>query len=303
MTVTIDNKALTVPQSWNELPLRQQLICYAIIMSDTPRLFDASEVVTSKKIQLIQALLNVDDAYMQKWAKDCHEVHGEDGANIFLNELNEVMQIVDFLFHTEDDETKSIALTLTKCPYPYLIAGKHKGRKVKWFAPKDGLSNLSLYELGYTFTIFEQYIKSTDEIEQNELAYKLLATIYRPQKEATKENLRSGYKGDIRLPLRDHESMIDKRIKKIKQMPSLPAQLIMFWFASCRQQIINTYTNVFQEGSTKEEADKYGWSAVLLNLADGIVHLDAVADRNFSDAMTYLSYLEDQRQKSQLIKH
>ena len=81
-------------------------------------------------------------------------------------------------------------------------------------------------------------------------------------------------------------------------------QLALFWFASCRHAIVTQYGNLFK---TKEEvtpgskaANDYGWSAVLLNLAGGLVHLDDVAVQNFRNAFTYLSYLEDQRLKEDM---
>lgn len=302
MTVTIDEKKFTIPQSWNELPLRQQMICYGIIMSDVPISVEAVEVVPFKKIQIIQTLLHTDEAYMKKWAKDCDDVHGEEGKAVFLAELDEVMKVADFLFYT-DEETgaKSISLTLTKCPWPYILVQRRgtKGKKeIRWYAPSDRLANITIYELGVTFTIFERYLKEKDAAKQKELARQLIATLYRPTKSKTKKNIRSDYEGDIRLPLRKHETTVEVRAEKIENIPTLTMQLMLFWFASCRQEIINNYPAIFKASGEDSEPDAFGWGAVLLNLADGIVHLDDVADRKYSDALTYLSYMEAQRKKA-----
>jgi hypothetical protein len=239
------------------------MICYGIIMRDESTMFDPLEIIPLKKIQLIMTLLNVDEPFMQAWERDCIQTHGkEDGKTIFLSELDEVMKVADFLFEEQEDGGKSIKLELTRCPWSYIQFGRRKNRKpLRWYAPNDGLENMTIYELGTTFTLFENYLQEEDEEERKKLTYKLIATLYRPPKPKTKENIRSGYEGDIRLPLLKHETMVNKRMKKMKDLPVLTAQLIIFWFASCRQQIINQYSNVFKQDDNKKESDVYGWGS------------------------------------------
>ncbi len=159
-TVTIDDKTFTAPNNWNDLSLKQQMQCYGVIMSDVPSLFDVQEVLPFKKLQLLQVLLDVDAGFMQDWEKDCVRVHGiHEGRTIFLTELDEVVQVANFLFD-EQENGYAIKLGLTKCPWPILQHGKQKNRKpLRWYAPIDGMANMTIYELGVTFTLFEQYLQ------------------------------------------------------------------------------------------------------------------------------------------------
>ena len=124
------------------------------------------EVIPLKKLQLIQALFGVDEKFMQRWEADCIQAHGkEDARTVFISELDEVMQVANFLFEEQEEGGVSIRLGLTKCPWPYIQYGRKKNKKpLRWYGPKDSLENMTIYELGVTFTIFEQYV----ELEEGE---------------------------------------------------------------------------------------------------------------------------------------
>jgi len=298
MTVSIDNRTTTLPQSWNELPLKDVLHCYSIIMQNTGSWLAAVELLPYKKLLLVKHLLKLSDAFMEQWEHDCLEEYEEEGKLVFLAELDEILKATDFLFEpqTEDNNTVSIALTFIRIPYSYLEGQKWtRGKKRRFYGPKNELSNLTIFELGYTFQLFEQFLQTQDE----DLANRLIATLYRPQKPRTKANERAGYHNDIRQPLYRLEHLVEKRLKLVATLPQLTRQLILFWFASCRQQIINKYPNIFEPENTATErvGNDYGWGGLILSLADGIVNLDQVSERPYQDAFVYLSYLEDQRKR------
>jgi len=307
MKVTINGKDIYPPQSWNELSLKQQLACYAIIMKNTKGMLEAPEHLPARKIVLTKYLLGLSDKFIKDWEEERIEEYGhEDGLLIFDNELMELTQVADFFFekiesNIDGDNEEVIVqyqvkLGLTKRPFPMLKRKKKSDRNKRLFAPADNLENISIYELGTTFTLFENYIKTKN------ISYvdKLIATMYRPAKPANNKNKRSAYQGDIRQPLMDHEGMIKKRIKNVETLPTAVKQLILFWFASCRQKIIDSYPNVFVESKGEKGGNQYGWGGVLLELAGGLVHLKQVGNQSHSNALAYLSYMEDKRKLREL---
>lgn len=301
MIIRINDREIHPPQHWNDLPKKQLLQAYGILMTDSRGLFDNHELVHAKRIVLMKMLLDLDDAFMEEWKQDRIDEHGEDGNIIFLSELKEMLAVTDFLFDIQQEEeealTYAISLNLTKNPFPQLSRTTKHGKEKILYAPADKLDNISLYELGRSFSLFEAFIKSGNEDYANEL----IATLYRPHKPKTSKNKRSAYQGDIRLPLLHHEGTVKKRQKHIAILPPAVKQIILFWFASCRQYIVESFPKVFVKSEGDESASGgYGWSGVIMSLAGGIIHLDEVAGQRYSNAMAYLSYLEDERLKQKL---
>lgn len=294
--VQIGKKKFNLPQSWNAMPLRDVLHCYSIIMSHTGSWISPVELLPFKKLLLVQHLLKLSKTYMEQWEQDCIEEYGDhDGQLVFISELDEVLNLVDFLFERMEDNTVVISLTYTNIPYPYLEGskpGKSK-RKTRLYGPKSGLENITLYEMGYTFQIFEKFMETQEE----QYADQLIAALYRPQKPITRENKATGFYGDIRMPIYKLDHMVEKRAEITATLPDIVKKIIIFWFASCRQQIIRSYENIFKESdpNRRHVGNDYGWGGILLALSDGIANMDAVANRPYTDGLIYLSYLEDQR--------
>jgi hypothetical protein len=297
MLIKINELEIHIPESWNDLHLKKQLECYAILMTDTTSFLTSQELLPAKRILLLQTLMDIDEGFFEAWKQDCINYYGEEhGETAYLSELSELMQATNFLFE-KSENGYAIALKLTKCPFPQLDRKKKTGKIKKLYAPSDGLDNLSLYELGTTFTLFEKGIATQDTVFFDQL----IATLYRPPKDPTKENKQSAYQGDIRLPLIDHEGMIKKRLKHIQNLHEPVKQLIVFWFASCRSEIIKAYPNIFNTSDEDEKGgNDYGWGAVIMSLAGSLKDFRATASEKASNALTYLSYLEDERKKAEL---
>jgi len=300
MTITINNINHQIPQSWNELTLKQQLTIYHILLSNMHGLLpDVAENIATKRIAIAQFLLGLTNT--RKWRLDLQSEYGaEDGDTLFIGELDAVARAcTDWLFERIEEkegypEQYRIEFGLTKTPWPQIeYKNRKSGKKKIWCGPADALANVTIYELGMAFYQFEEYLRT----KQIEHLNRLLAILWRPSKPSTPENRRSGYEGDHRLPLLKHEAMIPKRMKKIAGLPKEVKQLLLFWFASCRMKIIEAYPNIFKAPPAAGErvGNDYSWGGVLLSLAGGLVHLDAVAQHTYSNAFTYLSYLEDQR--------
>ena len=320
LTLEVDGQQTTtrLPENWNELTTEQALTCYTLIKTNTGTLLEPELILPYKRIQLAQHLMGIDDDWMELWEQDCIDTHGgEDGTDFFLDELDQLLQQVDFLFdkiepedpddvEEEQPSLYQIRLGLTKCPFPVISNKKKKlqsrnqknkkSKYIEYYGPLSQLSNITIYELGMTFTAFEQFINTKEE----EHAHRLLAILYRPKKLATQENLQSNYEGDIRLPLTRHESTIDKRMEKMATLPPPVKHLLLFWFASCRQHIIENNRQLFPEAQEGDKGNSYGWGDVILRLAGGLVNLENISNQVYTNVFAYLRQLENDRLKSEL---
>lgn len=294
MKVNINNETISVPESWNGLSFQQAFGIYQIAMKDAGRLLAPDEIMPVKRIQMARYLLRLDEEFMRQWEADCIRSYGPDGSKVFAAELDELCKITDPLFDITEgengDRQYAIKLEYTRAPFKHLQRANKAGKKKTYYAPADGLSNISLYELGTAFTIFENYLEHNNE----ELVDRLIATLYRPSKPRTADNKRSGYQGDRRLPLLHHEAMVTKRAKYMQELSKGVKQMILFWFASCRQQIVESHRDIFKS-SADGKRDDFGWGGLILSLSGGLVHVDQVSQQPWQNGLTYIRYQERQR--------
>jgi hypothetical protein len=307
MQLAIGTHQVEIPQLWNDLSLQQALECYNILSARPGKGFLPGEVLPSKRMALVARLAGFTPELLKAWQEDCQQAHPHDWESVMVSEMAELMKLADFLFDIEPGKDEGaptlfqVKLGLTKCPWPILEYTSKRGKKKRYYAPADGLENITLYELALTFALFERYLETDDPAHADEL----IATLYRPSKPTTPENRRSGYQGDRRLPIYKHESMTKKRLRRIKVLPLDVKRLLMFWFASCREGIIQSYPNIFNKPGEMEiggerVGNDYGWGGMLLALADGIVHLEQVSLQPYQNGLIYLSYLEDERKKTEM---
>lgn len=304
MTITIQDTTHPIPESWNALTLRQQIECYNIIMAGTGSLFESHQVMPAKRMALASRLLGLDSKLLSAWHQDCRAAYGQDGNTVFLAELDAVLEASNFLFDidlgADGNKLYQIRLGLTKCPWASLRYKSKKGKAKTYYAPADEMENMTLYEMAMAFAIFERYLESKADAD----ALELIATLYRPSKPPTRANKQSGYEGDRRLPLYKHEAMVKKRAARMATLPAATRHLIVFWFASCRQAIIEAFPNIFSEANAEKYGERvgndYSWAGMLLALAGGIVHLAQVSQEPYQNGLVYLSYLEDQRKLAEM---
>lgn len=296
------------PESWAALDIRTLMLFYNTLFTKPGSEFSPTSFTMLKLISMAQHLLNVDTSILTQWEEDCRANDPENGDLIFLQELRLVLHgMLSGLFDIEEDEetgvtTYAAKLNLTKNPLPQLANSpktklKNIRPKTTWYyAPADGLANITLYEMAFSFTLFENYLKTKDEA----FAHQLIASIYRPSRPETVEDRESGWFGDRRQPLRKYEAKVEERAELIKTLPALTRRLIVFWFASCRQQIVERYPKVFRrDDDGAGRGVSYGWGGVLLALAGGPVGLEAIADQHHSNGLTWLSMKEDERREQE----
>ena len=306
--IQLGNKKREViaPESWNALDLRTLLMFYRTLWADVGDEFTLGAFTAVKLISMTKYLLRMTDADMARWEADCLKKDKENGAATFAEELRFVIHAaLEGLFDiVEDEETGgtkySCRLNLTKNHYPMLIhTPKTKGKsgkpgKTTWYyCADDGLANISIYEMGALFTLFENYI-NTNEMQWVD---QLIATLYRPSKPLTQYNLDTAYEGDRRQPYRKYEAKVTERAELVQGLPEDVKRLILFWFASCRQEIAERYPKVFKRaGNGGKQGVGYGWGGLLLTIAGGPTGLDSVSDQHHGNALTWLSMEEDKRE-------
>ncbi len=316
IAIKIGNKTREVeaPETWDDLDLRSFLLFYSTLFVTIGDDYTASSFTAVKLISMVQHVLRVGPDFMAKWEADCLRLDPQNGDLTFLDELKQVIgHTLGGLFDIETTEegatpyavrtTYAVRFNRTVNPYPSLAhtdkpTGKGKslkpGKTTWYYAPKDGLANITLYELAYTFTLYENYVKTRDE----QFAQLLIAALYRPSRPETRNDRETDWGGDRRQALRNAEGMVDKRAEQVKGLPTLTQRVIVFWFAGCREAIISRYPKVFKRSDDKKAGGpvrNYGWGEVLLSIADGPANLGVVSDQHYSNALAWLSMKEDER--------
>jgi hypothetical protein len=160
-----------------------------------------------------------------------------------------------------------------------------------------------LQEMALVFTLLEAY-SAADRQEAADLADTLLASIYRPGKPPTPDNVANAYHGDRRLPY--VEASVEGRKQYLRRLPPVVRGLLLFWLSSCRESIIQQFPNLFSkpanraDGQFERVGNDYGWAAVIMSLAGNLADTDIVAAKPWGDALVYMSFLEDQRKVQEM---
>lgn len=299
ISIQIGNRRrdINIPESWNDLDLRTLVTFYETIFTNIGDEFTSPIFTSVKLISMTQHILGVDMAFMAKWEADCIRQDAENGSLVFLSELADVIDMaVSGLFDKNEDEngghSYAVKFNLTKNPYPSLgHTPKSKGKRPKkttwYFAPADGLDNITIYEMAYSFQLYEAYVRTREE----KYAMELIGCIYRPSRPVTREETDAGWFGDRRQPLRRRETKIEERAKMADTLPTVAKRLILFWFASCREKIIKAWPQVFKESDAGGSVSNNQWGDFLLSLAETGVfgNLDQTADQHYSNALQLMT--------------
>lgn len=303
MTLRINDDTYTLPDSWNECDQRTALLIHHTLMQPTPGDLSGEALLHHRRIAVFLALTGLPAALFPS-AQFSGATEEDDDDLLYESTIHEAVIAATapfFAVATNADtgeETTSIRYELTQNPYPALMY-KERGKTLKLYGPADGLENLTLYELGAAFDRYDQFVAETGQASAT-AACELLATLYRPPKPTTTENRLSNYAGDRRLPLHDHETTIPARARHMAQLPYGVRALLLFWFASCRQQIIAENPVLFKPGKpTGGGSNAFGWGGLMLSLADGLVNLEAISRQSWGNAFTYMKFLETRRREQE----
>lgn len=305
MTLTINDHNFTTPDSWNDCDYRTALLIHSTLMQPLPnivRVLPPEEQMHHRRISIFLALTGLPgELFASEPFSGATEEEEDDNLVAEFQLLEAVMAVTAPFFEVSVDpdtneETTTVRYTLTRNPIPS-IPYQERGKTHKLFGPADSLENLTLYELGAAFHAWDEF---TSETGRNDHAHTLLATLYRPPKPVTTAGRLSKYRGDRRLPLHDHETTVPARASHMAKLPTNVRGLLLFWFASCRQQIIRDNPVLFKPGkATGAGSNSFGWGGLMLSLADGLVNLDAISKQSWGNAFTYMAFLETRRREQE----
>jgi hypothetical protein len=296
--VQILGHTILVPKTWNDMTLKQQIVCNDVLMS----LNDATFV--QKRIALMQFLTGLSDEFFISWKKMY------DDAELWAERFRKLTEFVtDFLFEqkqtADEREQFGIAATLTKCPYPSVIlAKKRKGKDpkpIKLWAASDGLENISFAEMAEVFTCFDRYTAGGNEAH----IHRAFAVVFRPSKPNDAANKQRAFDGDQRTGLEEADEVIAQRAKLWQDVQPPIKRLLWFWLVSCREQIIRKNPQVFKSGNADALMRRlavYSWAGVAIELSKGdVLARKAIEVSNYRDIFITLSYLETKSEVTEAI--
>ena len=291
--------------SWNELTFDELNHVVSLLQSPKPNFLDSDEHIGLLKLNLFVALTNSArfpiHSILSEW-EAVRDSQDEDGQLQFLTELQAVLnESLSFLFTTIrrfQKDIEVIAPDLTRCPMSKLAISTAKGVR-NLIAPSVGknsksenpigsevFANMTIYELGMSFSLYERWIEDNDDNTLNEL----LATVFREKKPATKENVSKNYGGDVRLPLRGYEATISRRKDLIaRNVPKHIKKMLVFWFGCCRHHFAAAYPSVFSGGDGDD--NRFGYAGIILELSRSThSSKNDIADQNAHATMIELMY-------------
>jgi hypothetical protein len=253
---------------------------YRFIMTDD------GLTILQKRHQLMLYLTGITEAELEEVQSLCVQEKGRaNGWKSFYSILGHLYTCTDFLLDKTESGGYAISPTFTKCPYPTLTDGT-----LTLYAPSDDLDNVQFGELATLFELYDAHTQSDDP----SVVHEILATVYRPAKPETAENVAMAYEGDRRQPLLRYEATVAQRVPLFEAMPEQIKALLLFWIGSCLAQIVKHNKALFSQ-NTVTYTKSYGWAGVMLKLSNGVVNLDAVAAQPFQNVLTHLNMLEDER--------
>lgn len=272
--------------TWNDLNLKQLLKCYWAISIECVTIHDRRLVIAQEVSGIpLSTFTNIEDS-------------DERGEAL----LKWLAEYADPLFIISEDENGNKSyeprLGLTKCPYPTLARKKKRKQVHNLYAAPDGLERVTIYELGYIFTFLEAFTSSGQAPHLNSL----LATVYRPSRPLTQEEVAAYWYGDRRRSLYKEETAIKTRAEQFATVADPVKMLMYFWLLSCRDSIIREFPIIFSTGDGDDEkpAKDYGWAGLLLSIADGVKDLEEVANHSWRTVFIYLAKMEDERRAALL---
>lgn len=314
-----------VAENWNELTTPQYLKVCEVFMINWGAVGIFSEnVVSVMRQQLLYIITDTDDKFWEGVKKAY--VKEYEGDEAFLALLRDMLSLTDFLFKKKENKEGGVTyeayVTRTVNPYPSIYFDSRKmitemtlnaqkaktpqvrreyertvrdlktlfgkTKEILYFAPEDGLGNISFYEMCALFQVYEKYV--TQGMKDLHLC-ELIATMYRPKKAWSEHNQVTDYEGDKRIAYEGSEATVESRTQKCKLIHKAVKWGLLFWFVGCRTVIFeNPRFRVLFEGKGSDDPLKLGMFKVLFALQDSESYNSETARReNALFALTYLS--------------
>lgn len=151
-------------------------------------------------------------------------------------------------------------------PFPSFT---HRGET--YLLPKARFENGTCLE----FVLADGYYNRYRETEDEQILLKLVATLCRPAKEDTEEELNTG---DARIPVRTKEQ-VEERAKALRGLDPAMQVAVLLYFVGVKEYVNNTYWMLFQAPAETEDMQddaepetpagpKFGWWSKFMEVAE-----------------------------------
>jgi hypothetical protein len=159
------------------------------------------------------------------------------------------------------------------------------------YGPKDSLQNITIEEFAFADKAFTNYLQSKDEKWLN----RLVACLYRTKNSNTLPQDHPDFVDDARKPFNSYSLTYTE--KYVSKLPDEVKICVLLFFWGCRNQIANTYKNVFS-GKNQRRATSLdlGWIQVMFEASgEKFGTIDLVAKNNVH---LFLAFLDNEIIKS-----
>lgn len=256
-TVTINSTPYQLPSRWDELS-GEQLRKMAWVS-----LLDKSPADTAKLMILIMAMS------LPWWAR---------------------LKFQYFYIVQSSIEEKADLLYLTRSFQEFRTLTTQKIQKIRYrfvllYGPESGLANATFWE----YIKAEQYFLNYNERKDPIWLDKLVAVLYRPQREGFNPQIHA----DIRTPLND--ASVKFRTAIVQKIDLQTKLAILMWFDGCRTALIKMFPLIFQkEEKSRTNFNKSrgqsGWIGLISELAGSMNDYEKIGETNLFTAMTDISH-------------
>ena len=130
----------------------------------------------------------------------------------------------------------------------------------RFYAPKDGLINLTIDEFQFTDGFYIDYKKN----KNIDYLDGLIAVLYR-RKQAGYNPISPSYNGDIREVF--NENTIVTNSKKASKLSLAKKHLILLAYEGSRNEIIENCPNLFSSKETQQKGKSFGYGGLILELS------------------------------------
>lgn len=260
-TIRLDNIKQKFPENWNECTLSQLLGIYSLLLPNT--------IIGPKSLAKTIVVLKLINARFYRFR--------------FLRKFEKLPKhmIIQVFFPIVEKLLEKNTLTEFKLKH-FRVWFK------KYYAPADGLANITIEEFRFLDPMYVNY-KKTGETHWLD---GIVGILYRKKREDYNPTS-VDYKGDIREDFNEHQII---RNSKIASKLSLEKrQLIFLTYEGCRNEIIDSCSNLFNSEESQEKGRNSGYGGLITELAG-----DKFGDYNQTcktNLITAFNYLDEQAEK------
>jgi hypothetical protein len=193
-------------------------------------------------------------------------------------------------------------------PIPLFPDFIHKG--ITYILPTERFENGSALEFALADDFFKKAVEQDDK-ERQAYLLKLVATLCREEKSDTDAIIASG---DRRQVLHSRAE-VEHRATKLNALDEAIQVAIFLYFAGVKKYIFDLYgkyiftipdedesdeTNTEETPAANAQAESFGWWGIFMELAQNLIHLDQIHQRNFHELCLWLvrSKMQQDRMRS-----